>query len=96
MADVTLASIIEEKVNSTVFNSNENAKYLCNIHRYLQNEVFNFALDIIMNMAENRYDDRNKVAVLLSKKIKEFLDENQFVIDGDDMIPYKKYLERFN
>ena len=85
-----------------VFNSGmcykDNAEYFVRYaHRYIQNEAFCFALELIKAMAKAPFDARNRFAHSMSKKIAEYLEQNNFVYEdsnnptSDALIPYKDY-----
>ena len=67
----TALNSLNDAINNCGFKPSEFVKETNNWHRYIQNELVRFAIDIIKNAAsdEYRYDGRNAWAHHISKTI---------------------------
>lgn len=68
-------------VNGKMYSRDRVAELMANEHRYLQNVMFRVFLSYAKKLAENAekgyYDGRNEYAVLTSKKIVDYLKEEE-------------------
>lgn len=78
---------IENLINNTCFNHLDCAVALSRAHRYLQNSFFVFCVYYIFTLSEHylngRYDARNEYAVKTSKKLVEFMRDNDIICASD-------------